>query len=361
MNLELLTGSARFWNRLKPEILNAKKRVYIQTLSCEGDTVGWEMARTMMASSAPDKRIVIDGYTRHVINDKFIYMPGNIFDKDLRAEIKSTRKMVDELTRNCVAVTFVNPFGWFYCHIPRRNHKKIIVVDDSICYIGGINFSDHNFAWHDMMVRIESREAAGFLAGDFLASCEQKHFGGELTLESMRLISFDGKNNDTLFAPVVRMIAEAKQSIVIHSPYLCQPFTGFLRDASRRGVAVTVISPDNNNKRPLKEYIQWASQCFDFNLRLHPSEMLHLKAILIDDSRLIVGSCNYDYFSYHFEQESIGVITDRECIESFRREVIDPDMAVSRPYPGGISALRGNWRTLQIAVVGKVMHLFNWR
>ncbi|MEZ5357420.1 MAG: phosphatidylserine/phosphatidylglycerophosphate/cardiolipin synthase family protein [Candidatus Zixiibacteriota bacterium] len=359
MKLELLTGSTHFWNRLKPEIETAKKRVYIQTLSCEGDAVGWDMARTMMASAATDKRIVIDHYTSHIINDRFIYMPGNIFDKELQAEVASTRKMVTELKGNGVAVTFVNPFGWLYCHIPRRNHKKIIVVDDDICYIGGINFSDHNFAWHDLMMRIENPQATEFLANDFLTSCEQKHFGGELQLDSVRLISFDGKNNPESFKPVVDLLQSARESIVVFSPYLSPPFTDFLGAASRRGVNVAIVSPGNNNKIQLKEYIQWAAQRFGFNLRLYRGEMSHLKAILVDKAHLILGSSNFDYFSYHFEQETIAIITDPDFIAGFQHAVIDVDVENCRPHTGGISRFRGNWRAFQINAVSKLMRLFN--
>ncbi len=359
MKLELLIGSKQFWDRLKPEILNARKRVYIQTLSFEGDSVGLDMAQTMIRSDAVDRRIVVDHYSNHIINDRFIYFPGNKGDKELWAEVASTRQMITNLNQNGVQAVFVNPFGWLYCHIPRRNHKKIIVVDDNICYIGGINFSDHNFTWHDMMVRIEDPRVTEFLAGDFLLSCEQKHFGGELEVENMRVISFDGKNNTRLFAPLMDKIEYAQKSIVIHSPYLCQPFTGLLRKASERGVSITVFSPLNNNKIQLQEYIQWESRRSGWDLYLYRDEMLHLKSMLIDDTYLVLGSCNFDYFSRYFEQETIAIITDEVLIGDFKDRVIEKDISRSVKYSGSISPLKGSWRGFQISAIGKIMRLFN--
>ena len=50
-----------------------------------------------------------------------------------------------------VAVTFTQPWGPVLFFGLSRNHKKIYVVDDR-AYLGGINISDHNFAWRDFMV-----------------------------------------------------------------------------------------------------------------------------------------------------------------------------------------------------------------
>ena len=52
-------------------------------------------------------------------------------------------------------VKYGNPFGFSPRGWLTRNHKKLIVIDDRITYIGGINFSEHNAAWHDMMLRID--------------------------------------------------------------------------------------------------------------------------------------------------------------------------------------------------------------
>ena len=359
MTLEFLIGSRAFWNRLKPEILAAQKRVYIQTLSFEGDSVGMDLADTMLASAAADRRIVLDCYTRHIISDKWIYSPKHLFDGEFKAEVRSTKDMIARLNANGVPVTFVNPFGPLYGHIPVRNHKKIIIIDDDVCYIGGLNFSDHNFAWHDMMMRIENREATEFLANDFELSCRGEHFGGQLTLDDATIISLDGVNNTKLFAPLMDKIENASKSIIVHSPYLCHPFCDYLTAAAGRGVAVTIISPEDNNKKTMKEFIQWHSRKAGFDLRLYRPGMLHLKAMVIDDEHLVVGSCNFDYFSYAFEQETIAIISNQDAVEQFKRLVIETDLASAVKDAGDIGEFRGRWRNFEVRTVGKILHLFN--
>ena len=46
------------------------------------------------------------------------------------------------------------------------------MVDDRVAYVGGMNFSEHNAAWHDMMLRITDRAAVAFLREDFLSTWE---------------------------------------------------------------------------------------------------------------------------------------------------------------------------------------------
>lgn len=53
---------------------------------------------------------------------------------------------------------YPNPLGFLLWNYPPRNHKKIVVIDNTV-YVGGLNFSDHNFSWHDMMVRFHSKKS----------------------------------------------------------------------------------------------------------------------------------------------------------------------------------------------------------
>lgn len=358
VNIELLVDSASFWARLQADIAAARNRVYVQTLSFEGDSVGRTLAEAMIASPAADKRIVVDHYTRFVLSDKFLYSPRNLFDADLRRENKATSAMIADLNTRGVAVRFVNPVGPALCRFAYRNHKKIIVVDDRISYIGGVNFSDHNFHWHDMMLRIDRKEATAFLAGDFLTSWEGRHFGGSADFEDMRLISLDGRHNADAFRPVFELIDGATESIYVQSPYLSFPFCDHLHEARRRGVAVTVVTPETNNKKAVEGYIRWEAARCNFDLWLYPDRLTHLKAMLIDGKYLIAGSSNFDYFSYHFEQETMAIITDPDFIDVFVSRVVEPDRAVSRLAINETAPSSGYFRRLQLLTAGRVSGWF---
>ncbi len=357
----LLIDAEKFWQRLEADIQAAQKRVYIQTLSFEGDRVGRMLSDRVMASLAHDKRIIVDYYTKYVLSDKFRFSPKNWFNRELRREHRATSRMITDLHSDGTSVKFVNPVGPLLVRMPARNHKKIIVIDDNISYLGGINFSEHNFAWHDLMMRIENKDIAEFLAGDFLNSWEGRHFAGRCRSGDITVHAFDGKTNREAFEPILQLIRSAESSIYVQSPYLSFPFTGALREAASRGIPVTVVTPEKNNKRPLQEYIEWEAARSGFDLRLYQKGMTHLKAMLIDDRYLIIGSCNFDYFSYYFEQETVAIISDNQVIAEFKNRVIERDDTHCVRGNGARSSMKGYLRSLQIKSIGRIMGVFNRR
>jgi cardiolipin synthase len=358
---ELLVDSDRFWNRLKEDIASARQNIYVQTLSFEGDRVGRDLANELLDSSAVDKRVIVDIYTRHILSDKFRYSPKNWFDRDLHREVRETRAMIAELQSNGIGVRWVNPFGFLFHRIPERNHKKIIVVDDRVSYIGGINFSEHNFKWHDMMLRIEDVAIAEYLRDDFLVSWKGDHFGGRRQFDDIELFSFDGVTNKTAFEPILGLIDTAEDSIYVQSPYLCHPFIDNMRRASERGVGVTIVSPEQNNKKTLREYIKYEAARSGFDLRLYQPGMTHLKAMLIDEKYLVVGSTNFDCFSYHFHEEVVAVITDTDLIATFIEDVIRRDDECCRVLENPRVTFLGRLRNIEIRLVDWIMGLFNRR
>jgi len=358
---ELLIDSEAFWERLKSDLEAARHTIYLQTLSYEGDRVGKKISEIIKTSSAADKRIIIDNYTRYVLSDKYLYSPRNWFNLELKREAADTAAMIAGLLSDGTRVKFVNPVGLLMLRLPSRNHKKIIAIDDNVSYIGGINFSDHNFAWHDMMLRIDNPEIAAYLKEDFLASWRGEHFGGRRRFEDIELFSIDGVNNRTDFGAILDLIDGAENSIYVQSPYLCHPFIDYLRDAAGRGVPVTVVSPENNNKKAMKGYIQYEAARSNFDLRFYQNGMSHLKAMLIDEKYLLLGSSNFDYFSYRFEQETVAVVTNRKVIRSFIDQVLNRDHSRCRPYDINRNGLSHRLRYFQVRTVAGLAGLFNRR
>ncbi|MFH1700814.1 MAG: phosphatidylserine/phosphatidylglycerophosphate/cardiolipin synthase family protein [Candidatus Zixiibacteriota bacterium] len=359
MKLELLIDSENFWGRFREDIAAARNAIYIQTLSFEGDSVGRRLSGLLNESHAVDKRVIVDYYTRHILSDKLLYSPRNLFDSELHNEKKETARMIDELREYGTKVKFVNPFGPLLIHIPARNHKKIIIIDDEIAYIGGINFSEHNFAWHDLMLRIRNKDVVDFLKNDFMMSWDRKHFGGRGQFDNIEIFSFDGMENKKSFEPIMRLIDNAHKSIYVQSPYLCFPFSDKLADASGRGIDVTIVSPAQNNKKTLRKYIEWESARSGFDLRMYQNRMTHMKAMLIDDEYLIVGSCNFDCFSYYFEQEIIAVISDADIIGEFKDKVIEIDNFNSIPYDGKANNFSGRLLRWEMQAVNAIAKIFN--
>lgn len=329
IDLELLVGAGDFWARAADDVARARRRLYVQAMTFEGDAAGAPVGAAIAASGAADRRVLIDSYTRHVINDRFVHAPGALLDPTLRAEARATRAMWSGMAAAGARVRLTNPVGPLFWRWPARNHKKLIVADH-VAYLGGMNFSDHNFAWHDFMIRLEDAGAADLLAGDFEATFAGAPRPWRATLGDLRLLSLDGRSNAQGFAPVMDLIDAARAQITVISPYLTFPFTNALARAARRGVAVRLIAPLANNKPMVRDALLAAAERAGFEVRLLP-EMSHLKAMLIDDEALVVGSSNFDFVSLAAEEELMAIAAAPALIADFRRRILAPALAAALP------------------------------
>lgn len=347
MNITLLVDFNEFWPQLRRDIGRARESVLVQTFAFEGDAVGLDLAAVLQASPAVEKRVLVDSFSRVVLSDRFRYSPANSFNAGLKREARETTAMLAGLRQAGIAIEYTNAFGPTPRKLLSRNHKKLMVVDDRIAYLGGINFSEHNAAWHDMMLRIEDSSAVDFLRRDFAATWNGVNQIIRENFNGTELLTADGRNNRQAFQPIIDLIDGARRSIFVESPYVTFPFYERLRAATRRGVSVTIVTPQQNNWRFFANYARLESARSEIDLRLFKNGMSHLKAMLIDDDYLIAGSSNFDYLSYRIHQELIAIITAPAVIADFRRRVMLPDLANSRAVECNASIAAQQWLGLQ--------------
>ena len=361
MKIELLVDGAGFWPRLAEDLADARRQILVQALTFEADAAGEGLARALLDSHAGDRRLVIDEFTHHVISDKYVYHPKHAFDRGLRTEVRRTRETVAELRAAGVGVRFTNPAGWFYARMPLRNHKKLVAIDGRVVYVGGINFSDHNFAWHDLMLRIEDQGVARFLAEDFDWTWRGVHQATARRFEGLDFHVLGGRRNEQQLALVLDCLAAAQRRIFIESPYLAPPFSEVVRRASRRGVEVVVVTPEHNNWKLCHDHIRWKAATSSMELRLYPQRMTHMKAMLIDDRQLVLGSANYELWSYRFQQEYFLLSDDPGLVAQFRQKVELPDLALSRRVEPRIGRLAGRLADFRLEWLERITLAANGR
>jgi cardiolipin synthase len=350
MPTELLVNFNEFWSRLRADICAANESVFIQTFALEGDAIGKQLTEALLASPVRDRRVLADSFTRIVLSDRLRYAPSNFFDPQLKEEARDTDLMRAQLASAGVAIKFTNPYGASPRKLLSRNHKKLIVIDAHTVYIGGINFSEHNAAWHDMMFRIDDIDAVRFLREDFISTWDARERPAHRTGENIELLTLDGRDNRRAFQRVLELIDRAQHRIFVESPYITFPFYERLRAAAMRGVEVKVVTPEQNNWRLFRNYARLESARSGIDLRLYRG-MSHLKAMLIDDDYLVAGSSNFDYLSYRLYQEIIAIFTDRDLIDDFRERVMLPDLATARTVECHASEIGKRWLDWQTKLI----------
>lgn len=354
--IRLQIDASEFWPSLQRDIREAKEYVYIQSMSLEADSVGKALAAELIACRAGDRRVIADEfYTVRRINDNFLHNPKHWFNKAVWQERNDTLAMLKRLDGSGVGVKLTNPSGPLSVKFLKRNHKKIMAIDDRIVYIGGLNFTEHNFEWHDMMVRIEDADLTRFLKEDFLTTWKGNHANTTRRFEDIELFRFDGVNNRKTFQPILDLIAGAKRSIYVISPYIAFPFYEPLRKAIANGVKVVLIAPENNNWITMREYLIWESERAGVDLRMYQGRMMHLKAMLVDDSQLIVGSSNFDFLSSTLMQEVVAVVTDKGVIEDFKRRVLEVDLKNTTANTQRVGNIKGFYHLARLKLMPVVV------
>jgi cardiolipin synthase len=343
MKIELLVDAAQFWERMREDLARARRSAYVQTFSFEGDRVGSRLARALHRSRAPDRRLLVDGYSRLYHSDRLIAGPAWL-ERTFRREVMLTRRWVGRLRAGDAQVRFGKPLGPSPVRLLRRSHKKLACFDEAVTYIGGINFSDRNFAWHDMMLRIESPEVGALLSEEFRETFDGRARSYDVEIGPLRLISMSGRSNRDRFEPLVQAVRDARSTIRVTSPYLSYPFTIYLTQAILRGVRVQVLMPDRNNKSNLARHILECASQGGFEILRYHGGMSHMKAMLIDDELLVAGSSNFDFMSYHILEEHVVMTRDPRLVGAYVSRVWNPDAAaaVIEPVQSSIGTRLGD-------------------
>jgi len=327
--VEVLVGARAFWDRARRDIAAARERVLVQAMTYEGDLAGEAVAMALRASPAAERRLLVDAYSLHVTNDRLLpYLPWR--PAALRAEARATRRQLDRLVAGGVSVTVTNPVGRNPLHFPLRNHKKLIVAD-GVAYLGGVNFSDHNFAWHDAMVRFDDARVADFLASTFAADRDGRPRCAAARFGPLDLIALDGLSNEAALAPVLELLAAARHSIEMIGAYPTLPFTDSLTHAAANGVAVTIYTPRTNNKPLLRDFLfAEAARAHGVRLALLP-EMTHAKAAIVDGETVLFGSVNFNFASWRSNGDLLAIGRDPALVAAFERALFAPARALARP------------------------------
>lgn len=332
MKSEILIGSGNFWDRLRADMLAAETKVHIQAMTFEGDSVGQAVFDALKASPATDKFLCVDNFSNVVISDDFIRGRRWLLDAEFRDEVRITRQIFSDARPNNIGLFFTNPMGFLFHKYPHRNHKKLMLVDGHIAYVGGINFSEHNFEWHDIMLRIEDSELAAHLAFDYQQTISAKNQSRRDKIGETDVFILDGYRSRGLYEELFEILRTAKKSIKVISPYITWPFLDVIGEQAKNGVDVRIISPQANNKKLLKYYLQYQQSQYPFSIFMYEKKMSHLKAILVDDEVLIMGSTNFDFASYFLEQEYCFVLRDKALVASFKEKVVEDAVTHSSVY-----------------------------
>ena len=234
----------------------------------------------------------------------------------------------------------------------RRDHRKLLVIDDTVAYFGGMNVIDTTLGsvppteplpisagWRDVHVRLsgpQQREAAESFEriwrlahGEPVARRPKAYRRGALAAGEESIQFFDsgpGMKHTRAARLFARLIRSARRRITFSMAYFL-PVGGVLREllrVPRRGVSVRVVVPGESDV-PLVQHASHYlyTRLLRRRIRVYERQanMLHSKVMIVDNAWVVVGSCNLDARSLLINYEFLAVIRSENLARLLTRIV----------------------------------------
>ncbi len=323
--IKLLENGDQFYPAVFAAIDKAQSRVFLETFIWFDDSVGRKLHAVILraAQRGVHIEVLLDGYGSPDLDDDF----------------------VGELTAAGVAFRYYDPrpplFG-MRTNVFRRMHRKIVVVDEQVAFVGGINYSAEHMsdygpeAKQDYAVQVEGpvvQDILQFVVENLPGKAavrrwwKRRHRPEENTKPGEAQALFVWRDNeehrDDIERHYLKMLANARREVIIANAYF---FPGYrllhaMRNAARRGVRVKLIvqgEPDmpivTVGARLLYNYlVKGGVEIYEYRRR-----PLHGKVALMDDHWVTVGSSNLDPLSLSLNLEANLIIHDREFNQTLR-------------------------------------------
>lgn len=309
-DVKLFTNGTDKFSQLFKDIANAKKHIHIEYYVLIDDALGLKLQKELIkkAKEGVEVRIIYDSFGSRKVKKRY-------FEDFRMAGIEAEPFL--KLTWNALT-----------SRLNYRTHRKIIVIDGQIGYVGGMNIADRYIdglnwgKWRDTHARIEGKGVQGlqsvFLIDWYFVSqtliTSRKYFPSldNFGDAPMQIVNSGPLNDENELAHgITQAIYDAKKSVFIQTPYFLPPegMLDALKAAAIRGVDVRVMMSERSDvpivqlasKSYVKEMLKAGVKVY-----FYKEGFMHSKLMIFDNSLTLIGSANFDSrsFEQNFEVEA---------------------------------------------------------
>ena len=329
--LEMLTDGYPFFLSLLSDLRKAKSHIHIDVYIFEDDALGRLVCDVLIdkAREGVEVRVIYD--------DVGCWNVKNEFFERMREEGIE------------VAPFLPVRFPLFTSKANYRNHRKIIVIDGRVGYVGGMNIAlryvkgirktgkgKRSLPWRDTMVRMTGGVVyalqRAFLVDWFFV--DRTLISGDryypiVDVSAYRrclaqvVTSSPAARYPEMMQGYVRIILAARQYIYIETPYFLpnEPVLFALKTAATAGVDVRIIVPRHNDAR----LADWAGRSYlrevaeaGVKVFLYDNGFMHAKSMVCDGALSTVGSTNIDFRSFENNFEANVFVYDDEVARQMK-------------------------------------------
>jgi cardiolipin synthase len=320
--VELLVDGPTTYDAMFTAIENAKDNINMETFIIENDEIGQRFSKLLTSKQASGVQV------------NLIY--------DSVGSLSTPETFFDSLKKSGINVLEYNPInplntrkGWQF---NQRDHRKLLIVDGQIAFVGGINISSvyssgsfgrakvttNKQSWRDTHLRMEGPVVGEFQKLFMTTWSQQKGktlatriYFPDLTNQGGEVVRAIGSSPDEpysqIYSTLISAINSAETQVFITNAYFVPDpkLLAALKEAVQRGVDVRLLLPEKTDSI----MVFYASRSYydellKANVKIYERQdaLLHAKTAMIDGVWSTIGSTNLDWRSFTNNQEINAVV-----------------------------------------------------
>lgn len=360
----LLNGESKF-PKVFEALRNAKDHIHIEYYIFNADSIGCQIIDLLIEKAQEGVKV------------RFIY--DDFGSREIRKKQVSRLKLGGVEAFPFYKIKLIG----FANRLNYRNHRKIIVVDGAIGFIGGINVSDkyinsseskNRLYWRDTHLMIQGpavRTLQYVFVGDWnycsgtSLILDSSFFPKESQLKSSSgkivQMAASGPDSDTplIEQTLMQAISSAKKEILITTPYFIpgESLLTILKVAAFSGIKIKLLVPGISDSR----LVNFAARSYYGRLLSAGAEIycyqkgfVHAKTMVVDQQLAMVGTANMDIRSFDLNFEINAIVYDEEIAKELS-EAFYNDLKFASKIDGE------KWKTrpTRIQLLEKIAGLFS--
>ncbi|MFA7116652.1 MAG: cardiolipin synthase [Bacteroidales bacterium] len=321
------------------DISNAKTHIHFQSFIVENDKIGKKLKDLLIKKSKEgvEVRFMVDGYGSNSLPKRFF----------------------KEMKTAGIEILVFSPFRWLIPPLKAnyRNHRKLLIIDGEIGYLGGVNVADRYYdggvfqEWRDTHVRMTGRSVysmqSSFILdryfiinknlrkrGKYYPDIEMFNTKIDMLPDEKFYSQIISSGPDSNWAAIlhcyITALFSAKENVYINTPYFIpnETLLQTIKIVALSNVNVSIMLPEKADTK----MTNWASRSYVTDLLnagvkvyFFKNGFNHSKTMSIDGEYCMIGSANFDMRSLETNFEITSVIYDSNTAQKledrFRKDL----------------------------------------
>jgi cardiolipin synthase len=343
---EVHVEGRNFYPPMLQDISSATSSIHINQFGFRPGSIGDQVAEVLSskASDGIPVRVVVDRQGSDPDRSSRAFYEGL-----LAAGIDVRVVRATQLRAPVQPVAVGGPTRWNFDRLGHIDHRKLVVVDGRVGWVGGAGIEDHfhDGRFHDLFLRVAG-PVTSQLQLVFVATF--RWLGGVIPLSELDLLFPAHEEGPTAvpatvlhnapggYRPITRAIADlldgARESLDVVNPYVTdRRMIRRIVDAARRGVRVRLFVPATANNwacAAAQHHHHGALLQAGVRILEYPT-MLHAKAFVRDGEEVLAGTCNLEAWSLKRFFEIDVLVRSPELARQFDERFSAPAEVVSTP------------------------------